>query len=102
MPPSFCACAITCSASVVLPDDSGPKISMTRPARHAADAERIVQADRAGGNGGNGVARVFLAEAHDRALAELLLDLADGHLDGLSALAVVPIFCWGHSGDAPR
>ena len=31
MPPVFCACAITCSASVVLPDDSGPKISTTRP-----------------------------------------------------------------------
>ena len=30
-PPRFCACAIACSASVVLPDDSGPKISMTRP-----------------------------------------------------------------------
>src|SRR5205823_2005301 len=27
------------------------------------------------------------------ALAELLLDLADGHLDGLQALAVVPVFC---------
>ena len=24
MPPGFCACAITCRASVVLPDDSGP------------------------------------------------------------------------------
>ena len=30
-PPAFCAWAITCSASVVLPDDSGPKISITRP-----------------------------------------------------------------------
>src|SRR5689334_18286965 len=30
-PPSRCACATTCSASVVLPLDSGPKISVTRP-----------------------------------------------------------------------
>ena len=31
MPPFFCASAITCSAMVVLPEDSGPKISMMRP-----------------------------------------------------------------------
>ena len=31
MPPVFCASAITCSAIVVFPDDSGPKISTTRP-----------------------------------------------------------------------
>src|SRR5438128_5823519 len=31
VPPAFCASAITCSAMVVLPDDSGPKISTTRP-----------------------------------------------------------------------
>src|SRR5437879_1168155 len=30
-PPIFCACAITCSVMVVLPPDSGPKISTTRP-----------------------------------------------------------------------
>src|SRR5215471_8921077 len=30
-PPMFCASAITCSASVVLPPDSGPKTSTTRP-----------------------------------------------------------------------
>src|SRR5262249_27161833 len=30
-PPLFCASAITCSASVVLPPDSGPKTSTTRP-----------------------------------------------------------------------
>ncbi len=30
-PPFFCASATQWSASVVLPDDSGPKISMTRP-----------------------------------------------------------------------
>ena len=31
MPPAFCASAITCRAMVVLPEDSGPKISTTRP-----------------------------------------------------------------------
>src|SRR6266849_11129148 len=31
VPPVFWASAIVCSMSVVLPDDSGPKISMTRP-----------------------------------------------------------------------
>src|SRR5579871_2736324 len=31
MPPFFWASATQCSASVVLPDDSGPKISITRP-----------------------------------------------------------------------
>ena len=78
-----------CSESVVLPDDSGPKISTTRPRGHAADAEGIIEADRPGGDGGNGGDGVFLAQAHDRAFAELLLDLADGHLDGLEAFAVV-------------
>src|SRR5215510_1723573 len=31
VPPSFCASAMACSASVVLPLDSGPNTSMTRP-----------------------------------------------------------------------
>ena len=31
MPPVFCASAITCSVMVVLPEDSGPKTSTTRP-----------------------------------------------------------------------
>ncbi len=30
-PPNFCACAITESARVVFPDDSGPNISIIRP-----------------------------------------------------------------------
>src|SRR5271169_6693100 len=30
-PPSFCASAITCRVSVVLPPDSGPYTSITRP-----------------------------------------------------------------------
>src|SRR6185503_799772 len=31
VPPAFCASAITCRVNVVLPEDSGPKISITRP-----------------------------------------------------------------------
>src|ERR1035441_10711255 len=31
MPPAFCASAITCSAMVVFPEDSGPKTSLMRP-----------------------------------------------------------------------
>src|SRR5436305_12193054 len=31
IPPCFCASAITCKAMVVLPEDSGPKTSTTRP-----------------------------------------------------------------------
>ena len=31
MPPAFWALAITCSANVVLPEDSGPKSSTMRP-----------------------------------------------------------------------
>jgi len=30
-PPPFCASAMMCSARVVFPEDSGPKISVTRP-----------------------------------------------------------------------
>ena len=33
----------------------------------------------------------LLAEPHDRALAELLFDLADGHLDGLGAFAFLTL-----------
>ena len=63
----------------------------------AADAERIVEADRAGRDRRNRRDGVLLPEAHDRALAELLLDLADGHLDGPGTLAIVPVFYWRHN-----
>ena len=72
-----------------MPDDSGPKISIDAAAGQAADAERVVDADGAGGNGldrGNGAA---LPEAHDRALAELLFNLADGDVDGFGAFLQV-------------
>ena len=58
-------------------------------ARHAADAERVVDADGAGRNGVDRLDGALLAEPHDRALAELLFDLADGQLDGLDAFAVL-------------
>ena len=60
-------------------------------ARHAADAERVVDADGAGGNGVDRLDRALLPEAHDRALAELLLDLADGQFDGFELFAVLTI-----------
>ena len=56
-------------------------------ARHAADAERQVERHRAGRDGLD-VLGAAVAEAHDRAAAELLLDLEDGGLDRASSLAV--------------
>ena len=86
---------MTCSASVVLPEDSGPKISMTRPRGTPPIAERVVDADGAGRDGLDRLDRALLAEPHDRALAELLLDLADGQLDRLHALAILAVFVTG-------
>jgi hypothetical protein len=71
-------------------------------ARDAADAEGVVDADRAGGDGLHGDAGAVLAEAHDRALAELLFNLADGDIEGLVAFLqiferhVVSFGCEGH------
>ena len=46
---------------------------------------------------GIAVTASFWPEAHDRALAELLFDLADGHLDGAGTFAVVTVFNWRHN-----
>jgi hypothetical protein len=73
---------------VVLPDDSGPKISTTRP--RAAHAEREVDADGAGGDGVDRLNRALLAEAHDRPLPELLFNLDDGQVDRLDAFPFLP------------
>jgi hypothetical protein len=62
---------------VVLPD-----------ARHAADAERDVEPERAGGQRLDVVHGAAFAELHDGALAELLLDLADGQVDRPLAIHV--------------
>src|SRR5881396_2098036 len=51
------------------------------PARDAADAEGNVEAERAGRKAGDVLRQRLLAELHDGALAELLLDLADGEVD---------------------
>ncbi len=57
-------------------------------ARQAADAEGDVEAERAGGDDLDVVDDLALAEAHDRALAELLLDLRQGGLQGLGFFGV--------------
>jgi hypothetical protein len=54
-------------------------------ARQAADAERDVERDRPGGDHADRDAHL-VAEAHDRALAEALVDLREGHLEGLRAV----------------
>ena len=74
MPPSRWALATTCRASVVLPLDSGPKISTTRPQGmpwppRAMSNERLPVGDAADRRGGAD------AQRHDRPFAELLLDL---------------------------
>ena len=61
-------------------------------ARQSADAEREVERDRSGGDGRDRHDGVLLAEAHDRALAELLFDLAHGQVEGLHALFAVVAF----------
>ncbi len=62
-------------------------------ARHAADAERHVEAERSGRNDFDvGVGRV-LAEAHHGALAELFLDLAERGAQRLLAVAVFHAVC---------
>ena len=53
-----------------------------------ADAERPVEADGAGRDGVNGRDGVLAAKPHDGSFAELFLDLADGHFDGLHAFFV--------------
>ena len=75
----------------------GPEDLDHAAAGHAADAEGEVEADRAGGNGRDRRDGVLPSEPHDRTLAELLLNLSDGGLDGLHAFSVVPIFNWRHN-----
>ena len=52
-------------------------------ARQAADAERNIEAERAGGDGVHVHRLVVLAEPHDRALAEIALDLGERGIKGL-------------------
>src|SRR5262245_10887058 len=57
-------------------------------ARDAADAERDVEPERAGRQRRDVLGEGLLAQLHDRALAELLLDLADGEVDRPLAIHV--------------
>src|SRR5690606_12670643 len=66
-------------------------------ARQAADAERDVEADGAAGNGIDVPGRTAVAQAHDRALAELLFYLAECCREGLLAILIHRILhavCW--------
>jgi hypothetical protein len=57
-------------------------------ARQAANAERDVQAQRAGGDDLDVFDHFAIGQAHDRALAELLFDLCQCGLQGLGLFAV--------------
>src|ERR687884_82294 len=66
-PPRFCASAMTCSASVVLPADAERNIEPERARRDRLDLDHLLG----------------LAEAHDRALAEGPFDLAQRRVERL-------------------
>src|SRR5262249_42321477 len=66
-------------------------------ARHATDAQGVVDADGAGRNGVDRLDGALLSQAHDRALAKLLFDLADGQIHGPEAFAVLSFVEWGHA-----
>ncbi len=70
-----------CRVMVVLPEDSGPKISIDASARNAADAECGVEGDGAGGDDGDRHDGFFRAEAHDGTFAELLFQLGKRCID---------------------
>ena len=72
-------------ARVDFPDDSGPKISTTRPRGRPADPEGDVEGEGARRDGLDLHVEV-LAHAHDGAFAELLLDLPHRHIEGLVSL----------------
>ena len=81
---------------MVLPEPSGPKTSIDASARDAADAERDVERERAGGDGGDAGAHGVLAEPHDGALAVLLLDLLERDLQHLLAIHAVLLLPLAH------
>src|ERR1019366_3378628 len=80
MPPAFCASAITCKAMVVLPEDSGPKISTTR--------QRGVERNRARRNHRDRDDGFLRPQPHNGPFAELLFNLCEGEIDCLDALVV--------------
>ena len=87
VPPCFWASATTCKLRVVLPEDSGrrspppgPWVRRRSPRPHPAPGSRWRSLPRC--------ARPRLTHAHHRALAELLLDLAQRGCQGLLAIVV--------------
>ena len=76
MPPFFCASAMTCRASVVLPEDRPVDLD-DAPARQAADAERDVEPEGARRDRLHVDRAVVGPQPHDRALAEVLLDVLE-------------------------
>ena len=107
--PSFCAywMSSACSASMKahgagdllhLGDDLQRQRGLARrfgavdfdhpAARQATDAQRDVQAQRAGGDDLDVFDLLAVAQAHDRALAELLFDLRQRGLQGLGLFGV--------------
>src|SRR5262249_34547743 len=58
-------------------------------ARDATDPEGVVDADRSGRNRFDRLDGPFLAQAHDRALAKLLFNLAEGDVDCFLTLAIL-------------
>ena len=75
-----------CRVMVVLPEDSGPKISDDPAARNAADTQRRVKADGPGGDHGNRQQRLAGAEPHNRPLPELFFNLCKGKFYGFGAV----------------
>ena len=68
-----------------MPEDSGPKISTMRPrGRPPMPSARSSASDPVEIDAGRDLAVV--AHPHDRALAELALDLAEGDVEGLLAI----------------
>ena len=59
-------------------------------ARDAADADGRVERER-GRRDGRDVDHLFVAEAHDRTLAEFLFDVRERRLDRLAAVGALPV-----------
>ena len=83
MPPVFCASATAVQRERGLAGGFRPVDLDHAAARQAADAERDVEPERAGGDRLDLHRLVVLAEPHDRALAEGALDLAERGIKGL-------------------
>ena len=86
VPPSFCAWAMTCRVSVVLP---GPVDLDDAAARQTADAEGEIEHQRTGRDRFDRIDSA-IAHAHYGAFAELFFDLAEC---GGERLALVVVHC---------